>query len=164
LENQRDGLFEIVEMTMLHTPNYDVRGRAFCGPTAMSAVTGLPISEIREMIRDVWGKTKSNGHAMPVMGLDNASLLASMRRFGWEVADTADCENGPDERRNRFRLGDFLDAKGDDGPFIVNVTGHYYAVSQGEICDTFSCLPKEIVRFRKGRARWVKRWWKFERT
>lgn len=149
---------------MLHTPNYDVRGRAFCGPTAMAAVTGMPISQIREIIREVWGTTKSNGAAMPVMGLDNASLLTSMLRLGWKVAETADCENDVGQRRDRFRLGDFLDANGNGGPFIVNVTGHYYAVSQGEICDTFTCLPKDIARFKKGRYRWVKRWWRFERA
>src|SRR5690349_5614946 len=47
---------------MLHTPNYDVRTRAFCGPTAISAVTGEPISRIREIARGFRGP-KSNGHA-----------------------------------------------------------------------------------------------------
>lgn len=77
---------------------------------------------------------------------------------------TAECENYEGQTRDRFRLGDFLDANGHDGPYIVNVTGHYYAVSQGEICDTFTCLPKDIAKFKKGRARWVKRWWKFRQV
>ena len=29
---------------MLHTPIYDVRGMPYCGPTAIAAVTGEPIS------------------------------------------------------------------------------------------------------------------------
>ena len=41
------------------------------------------------------------------------------------------------------------------------VTRHYYAVDQDEICDTFLRLPLEIHRFKRGRARWVKRLWQF---
>jgi hypothetical protein len=92
---------------------------------------------------------------MPVMGLSNKDMLAAMKLLGWEVEAMADCVN-EGSRRDVLRLGDFLDAKSNDGPFIVNVTGHYYAVSQGEICDTFICLPKDIARFKKGRSRWVR--------
>ena len=147
---------------MLHTPHYDVRTRAFCGPTAMSAVTGIRISEIRETIRKIRGTVASNGAAMPVTGLANDELIQAMELLGWKIAEKADCET--DQRKEVFRLGEFLDANGHLGPYIVNVTGHYYAVSHGEICDTFTCLPKPIERFRKGRARWIQRWWRFERV
>ena len=94
---------------MLYIPHYDVRSRAFCGPTAMSTVTGERISTIREVIREVWGRTKANGDAMPVMGLDNETLLEAMSRLGWRVVETADCEPDPGQRKDVFRLGDFLD-------------------------------------------------------
>ena len=144
---------------MLHTPNYDIRTRAFCGPTAMSAVTGEPISVIRDAIRHVSGRVETaDGRAYPVMGVSSEDLVDAMQLLGWEVIEKRETENN---RRNIFRLGDFLDEYSNDGPFIVCVTSHYYAVSHGEICDTAICLPKEITRFKRGRARWVQQWWKF---
>lgn len=143
---------------MLHTPNYDVRTRAFCGPTAMSAVTGERISVIRDAIRHVRGRVETaDGRAYPVKSVNNEDLVDAMQLLGWEVI-ASETENN---RRDILRLGDFLDEYGDDGPFIVCVTGHYYAVSHGEICDTAICFPKEITQFKRGRAAWVRGWWMF---
>jgi hypothetical protein len=150
----------------LHTPNYDIRGGAYCGPTAIAAITGQPISVIREVIRTQIG-TKANGHAMPVMGVSNKDLLATMATLGWRViAESGDAEN-ESNRRDIFRFGDFLDyvqMHEHAGPYIVNVTGHYYAVDSDEICDTHLQIPIEIHRFKRGRRRWVKRWWQFEKS
>lgn len=152
---------------MLHTPNYDIgRGRAFCGPTAIAAITGEPISVIREVIRSQIG-TKSNGTAMPVMGVSNTVLLGTMERLGWKIIQTSgDTENNRCHSMDVFRLGDFLNyiqMHEHDGPYIVNVTGHYYAVDSDEICDTYTQIPIEIHRFKRGRKRWVQRWWQFEK-
>lgn len=147
---------------MLRTPNYDVRTRAFCGPTAMSAITGEPISRIRDVIRQVWGNPRTDaGRAWPVMGLDNKSMIEAMYLLGWGVVEKATSENNL-FTRDIFRFGDFLDACGHVGPFIVNVTGHYIAVSHGEACDTATQLPIEIARWRRARRqRWVQHWWRF---
>jgi hypothetical protein len=70
-------------------------------------------------------------------------------------------------RHDVFRFGDFLDymqMREHAGPYIVNVTGHYYAVDCDEVCDTRTQIPIEIHRFKRGRQRWVKRWWQFEQT
>src|SRR5208282_2724755 len=99
---------------MLHTPNYDVRTRAFCGPTAMSAVTGEPISVIRDTIRQASGKSETaDGRAHPVMGVANEHLVEAMAILGWEVVDKVETENEVN-RRDIFRLGDFLDSHGHD--------------------------------------------------
>lgn len=148
---------------MLHTPNYDVRTRAFCGPTAMSAVTGQPISLIRDVLRSFRG-TKSNGHARAIMGVGNKELLAAMSMLGWRVIDESGDTDNRDNPMDVYRLGNFLDDHQDRGPYIVCVTGHYYAVGGGEICDTHLMLPLPVGRFRRGRQRWVKRWWKFKAT
>lgn len=157
----------------LVTPVYDVgRSRVFCGPTAMSAVTGEPISVIRDAVRQASGKiTKKDGSAWPVMGMHNKDLIAAMRLLGWRVAE---------RWRERRRKGDkpytldaFAKDHGHDGPFIVNVTGHYVAISQGEFCDTATVLPKDLFagvldrnwfddRKRKG-STWVRAWWRFEK-
>ena len=167
---------------MLHTPIYDVRGgRAYCGPTAIAAVTGEPISIIRDVIRAQKG-TKRNGHAMPVMGITNTMMLKTMATFGWRVVKTDGTALQARRRiiRHRdedddvitpvhdpvFRLDDFLEGVQmgrHHGPHIVHVTGHYYAVDDDEICDTYTKIPMEIHRFKRGRMRWVKNWWKFEK-
>lgn len=131
---------------------------AYCGPTAMSAVTGERISVIRDAVRYVSGRVETaDGRAYPVTGVSNEDLVDAMQLLGWEVIAS---ETG-NHRRDVCTLGDFLDEYGDDGPFIVCVTGHYYAVSHGEICDTAICFPKEITQLNRGRAQWVRGWWKF---
>jgi hypothetical protein len=155
---------------MLNTPNYDVRTSPYCGPTAISAVTGEPISRIRELAQNYRGP-KSNGHARAIMGMSNKELLSVMAQLGWRVVQSSgDTDNRNCHPMDVFRLDDFLDAVqlgkhgGDsDGPYIVNVTGHYYAVGWGEICDNNFKLPMPIHKFKRGRRRWVKQWWKFER-
>jgi hypothetical protein len=148
---------------MLHTPNYDVRTRAFCGPTAISAVTGEPISVIRDVIRSV-GNFVERGtpgrRASPIKGVSNKDLLAAMEQLGWKVVEKMQGEDHrllpPCERMKPYRFASLLDEHCHDGP-----TGHYYAVRHGEVCDAFICLPKDITKFNRGRKRWVQRWWKF---
>ncbi len=150
---------------MLHTPNYDVRTRAFCGPTAISAVTGEPISVIREHARS-WLGAKSDGTARAIMGMSNKTLLVIMARLGWFVVATAGSDNKDYSTRDVYRLDDFLELVQmgcHKGKFIINVTGHYYAVDDDEICDTHTQIPIEIHRFKRGHKRWIQRWWKFER-
>jgi hypothetical protein len=140
---------------MLHPPTYDVRTRAYCGPTAMAAVTGEPISMIRDAIRKARGKAKkSNGAAMPIMGVSEKDLIEAMSILGWKAVESDPFDICP--------LDDFLNHRGnDDGPFIVCGPQHCYAVSHGEICDTDTYFPKDIAQFKPDRNDWVERWWKF---
>jgi len=164
---------------MLHTPIYDVRGMPYCGPTAIAAVTGEPVSIIRVIIREQIG-TKKNGDAMPIIGVSRQVLLKTMHMLGWNVIRAGgnvsrarsamirlrdEDEDKPlDRTRDIIRLGDFLDTiqmEEQAGPYIVNVTRHYYAVDQDEICDTHTRIPLEVHRFKRGRRRWVQCWWQF---
>jgi hypothetical protein len=154
----------------LHTPNYDIRTRAYCGPTAISAVTGEPISVIRDAIRQASGKiARANGSAWPITGVNNENLLAAMQLLGWQIVEqwSEPAAGGP------YTLDSFARDRGNDGPFIVNVTGHYVAISQGEFCDPFTVLPKDLFggvldrkwfggRKRKG-STWVRKWWRFQK-
>lgn len=149
----------------LHTPVYDVRTGAFCGPTAISAVTGLRISVIREALRQASGKLETaNGSAHPVMGVANSDLVKAMELLGWRVTWAVRTDNKDAATPDKYRWDDFLEDHAAGGPFIVNVTGHYIAVSHGEVCDTFTKLPIPAARWKRGRKRWVKGWWKFERA
>lgn len=152
---------------MLHTPRYDVRTRSFCGPTAMSAVTGLAISEIRDAIRQVSGKIETaDGKAHPIMGVSPTHLVDAMELLGWPVAEKMpeiDYRLPVKERMKVYTLRKFLDyVQMHEGSFIVNVTGHYIAASEGEVCDTYTQLPIPIPKWKRGRGRWVQNWWRFE--
>lgn len=175
----------------LYTPHVNTGSSRFCGPTAIMAVTGLPGSDVRDAIRQARGNIMSRGGThMPVAGLSNKDLLAAMAILGYGVVEkweSPDAElrlvddpkgdwhlaNGGRGRLARpegfkpYKFSTFLAERGTDGPFIVNVTGHYMAVSGGEVCDAYDTgLPKDIERYLtrgkpKYRNAWVWKWWKF---
>ena len=101
---------------------------------------------------------------MPVSGMTNSDLMATMELLGWSIVE--DCR--PPNRRYPFL--DFLREHGNGGPYIVNVTGHYIAVSHGELCDAdANPLPQDIaVYLRRNvggyRNSWVRRYWQFRDT
>lgn len=167
---------------MLHTPIRNTGSSRFCGPTAIAAVTGLQGNDIRDAIRQARGdiRNAAGGH-MPVAGMSRKDLLATMDVLGWDVV-----EEWHEPSRRQQVVGQGFDAKlvrpdgykplafaaflrerGDGGPFIVNVTGHYIAVSDGELCDADTCpLPTEIDRYlarkrQRYAGSWVAHWWRF---
>jgi hypothetical protein len=176
---------------VLHTPHRDSGSSRYCGPTAIMSVTGLRGSIVRDAVRQLRGDIRSAaGSHMPVTGMSNKDLLGAMSLLGWHVVEEwsepdnelrlVDDPKGnwiaPGGVRQRYKrpegfkplpFADFLAERGADGPFIVNVTGHYMAVSHGEVCDAASTvLPTEIERYLKRgkfgyRQSWVRKWWKF---
>lgn len=170
---------------MLHTPHRDTGSSRYCGPTAIMAVTGLRGSEVRDAIRQFRGDIRSAaGTHMPVMGMSNTDLIGAMDLLGWHVVEQWEAPSaklklvstgvdGHYKRPDGFKplpFATFLADRGADGPFIVNVTGHYMAVSHGEVCDAASTvLPTDIERYLKRgkfgyRQSWVRKWWKFAET
>ena len=70
------------------------------------------------------------------------------RSLAGRFAKSGVAENG-DARV--FCLGDFLDdvqLRAFEGPYIVAVTGHYYAVDGDKVCDTATKIPMEIHTFK----------------
>lgn len=176
----------------LYTPNQNSGSSRYCGPTAIMAITGLPGSEVRDAVRQARGDIRdASGAHMPVMGMSNTDLLATMTVLGWNVAEEWTAPDGKlrlvdnpkgswigphgtlrsYKRPDGFKpypFSDFLRERGDGGPYIVNVTGHYMAVSAGEVCDAYeNFLPREIDCYLtrgkpKYRNAWVWKWWRFE--
>lgn len=186
-------------MVGLHTPHRDAGSSSYCGPTAIMAVTGLRGSVVRDAIRQARGAIRNaSGSHKSVTGLSNADMLATMVLLGWHPVEQWDAPDGklsqrvkiPDPKGEwhdgnggRFRyerkrpegfrpypFADFLAKHGADGPYIINVTGHYMAVSHGEVCDAASTvLPTDIpVYLKRGkfgyRQSWVWHWWKFAQS
>jgi hypothetical protein len=157
----RDYLIELALLDERHeresSPLYPSQTTAYCGPTAMAAVTGEPISVIEDAIRRASGKI-----AKPVRGVNHKHLLAAMELLGWHVVE----EGGESVR---YTLDAFAKDHGHDGPFIVAVTDHYVAIS--EFCDTTMILPCDLFSALDQQRWWCKRigstwvhsWWRFER-
>jgi hypothetical protein len=145
--------------TPLCTPHYDTGTPVYCGPTAMAAVTGEPISVIEGAIR---GPVSAEAK---VTGVNDVQLLAAMELLGWYVVDQGSYNNGV-----RHRLDAFAQEHGRDGPFIVAVTGHYVAISESEFCDTAAKLPCDLFDAldqsrwwcKRIGSTWVRNWWRFE--
>ena len=131
------------------------------------AVTGCLRSDVCDAIHQARGnkKTAAGAH-WPITGISNKHLLKAMSILGWRVADKT---NIPTKQVLYFK--DFLTERGNDGGrYIVNVTGHYIAVANGEVCDSganASKIPIDINRYlTRGkygyRHAWVRRWWRFQ--
>jgi hypothetical protein len=150
----------------LHTPRHDIQTPTSCGPIAMAAVTGEPISVIHNAIYRA-----SNYKVNPANGITDRICLAAMELLGWsvfEVGWTAVEEwNGYGEG---YTLDAFAEAHGSRGPFIVMLTKHCVAISGGEFCDTSMELPCDLFealdqsgwRCNRIGSTWVHNWYRFE--
>lgn len=136
---------------MLHTPIVDVDTRAYCGPTAISSIANVPVSKVRQMAQRYRGRDRA-GRRRAIRGMHNYEMLYIMTRLG--------CKPRPLAMRG-MTLKQLCDDIGHYGPFIVNVTGHYVAVSHGMICDTFTKVPVPIAEYKKLRKR-VQHVWRFD--
>ena len=136
----------------LYTPHNDTETPVYCGPTAMAAITGESISVIEDAI-----------HRVAVTGMYDVQLLAAMELLGWYVVEEWS-SNGV-----RYTLDAFAKDHGRDGPFIVAVTRHFVAISEGEFCDTGTMAPCDLLSAldqsrcwcKRIGSTWVHSWWQF---
>ena len=155
----------------LFTPHRNSGSSRYCGPTDIMAVTGCKGSDVSSAIRQARGHILDSGTpdwrsaSWRVTGVSNRDLIRAMEVLGWNVVEKTETIAGP----GPYRFSQFLIDRGNGGPFIVNVTGHYIAVSHGEVCDSATTLiPIEVERYLKGRGfkyhqSWVQKWWKFSK-
>lgn len=113
----------------------DTKTRAFCGPMAVAAITGEPVSRVRDAFRLVrYGASwTSRRRSPPIMGTHAHETERVLRLFGYvgawhEVAGRPTLAAYLDDRTGEQRTH----------PCVVIVTGHCVAVSGWVFCDTFS--------------------------
>jgi hypothetical protein len=117
IERYDDGIW-LDEPAMLCMPD----NVAYCGPTAISAVTGCSIQEVETAIQSF------RGDRLSVKGITDHELVSTLDQLNCAVVETGD---------KNLTLAKFMQERGySDGPFIVGVDDHYVAISCGEICDT----------------------------
>lgn len=124
-----------IRTNYLHDVVNDTKSRAFCGPTAVAAITGEKVSRVRDAYRLVrHGPGWTNRSRAPaIMGAHDWETEKVLRLFGY-VGTWHGVGGKP-------TLAAYL--KGRTGlqrthPCVVLVTRHYVAVSGWLFCDTFS--------------------------
>lgn len=113
----------------------DTKSRAFCGPTTVAAITGAPISEVRNAFRLVrhgphW---VDMARAPAICGTEPQETEKVLRLFGYtgiwkSVLGSPTMAAFLESRTGIMRTH----------PCAVFVTGHVVAVSGWQFCDTFS--------------------------
>ncbi len=95
-----------------------------CGPSAMSAVTGLPTHDCAALLRDVTGRKQ-------IHGVHGYELMCAMALAGWR------CERTVHARAERPTLAAWLAAHDTFAEsFVLVVRRHFIAVGADEVADS----------------------------
>lgn len=125
----------VLEPGKLFTVINDTRSRAWCGPTAVAAITGAPVSLVRDCFRlaRFGSHWRDRPRSPPIMGTRDREVEHAMRSLGfhghWQTVP------------GNPTLAAFLESRQGllrSHPTIVCVTRHYVAVSGWLFCDTFT--------------------------
>lgn len=118
---------------MLYTPHVDVSHTAYCGPRAIAALTGVPISRIEYMI-----KCRRHNRTRPVLAVYPSEVTKVLKALGCKVTKLPIVET---------TLGRFnADTKHINTPFLVLVTGHYTTLYKGVCSDHSMNCPNWRVK------------------
>lgn len=108
------------------------KGRWYCGPYVLAAITGESFDTIRAAVNRAKGRPLTRG----VCSVMPRHLLTAFRELGWKHFTSYDCKYADDKLTlKNFMKGIRLD---DDSIYVVYITGHYVAVQGGTFIDTFS--------------------------
>lgn len=157
----------------LHPIKHDLKSTLWCGPAALSIVTGAATSEIHRLISWRSGKPR-------VKGISNHQLCMAARDLGYQLVPIYDAKEDPKcfelapstcapgtmikwPKKNSFpTLARFLrenKAAIRSAPVIVNVTRHYIVVHGRSFVDNQNRTPLPLKKA-PGRRRRVWRAWK----
>lgn len=131
------------------------KGRWYCGPYVMAAVTGESFETIRTAINHAKGRPPTRG----VCSVQPRQLKIAFRDLGWRIFTTYS-----HKYEDKMTLKQFMKSiqDDDDSIYVVYITGHYVAVHKDTFIDTFSThkvstafapragkTVKEVYRLRK---------------
>ncbi|RVP95803.1 hypothetical protein [Sinorhizobium meliloti] len=143
-----------LEPGKLFTVINDTRSRAWCGPTAVAAITGAPVSVVRDCLRlaRFGSHWVDRPRSPPIMGTRDHEVEHAMRSLGfhghWQTVP------------GNPTLAAFLESRQGllrTHPTIIQVTRHYVAVSGWLFCDTFTKGEVVDADDAPGRRKRVKR-------
>lgn len=127
-------------------PVMDSRPTAYCGPSAIAILTGVPLSRIEKMLkrcRKGWG-------GRPVKSTYRWEVVKVLKRLGCKVEELKNPES---------TICKFADDVRHAGAYLVNVTGHFMVSCGGIIADNSN--PEGVPAEEYGRgSRRVQMAWK----
>lgn len=135
----------VFTMAKLHPILNDTRGHVWCGPGAIAAITGKPLSQVKEAIYGVRGKRS------PIMGMSEIEVAHTLRALGLRPAPAR--KYSKDERptlarwlreRYKFQMGK---------TYLVNITDHFVVIRGRKFIDNQTLEPVFIRSAPKRRAR-----------
>jgi len=125
-------------------------GGLFCGPAAISAITGCLVSEAKTILREVSGRRA-------IRGVSNSNMRKALWRLGYRMASVE-----PRTTKDKPTLASWLEARQERGLCerlcLVNTTGHYITVQGDRAVDNWMKLPTPVDEFNHRRARVRKAW------
>jgi hypothetical protein len=126
-------------------PDKDGRSRSiFCGPFAVAAITGRPVSEICKLI-NVWRRHPPQKH---VKGTYGSELLHVLRAMDWNVRLWNVARKKATNGRTRPvypTLAQWLQSN-EKGLYIVGVTNHWVVINRDWLQDTRYRTPVDMSR------------------
>ncbi len=143
---------------MIGRAKFDVRGGvAFCGPYAISSITGVSYSRVEQMVLALrrnpafkYDPRVYVSQRYPIKGMRLFEVSEIMRLLGWDEVRYWDWQA---DQKKTLRLSDFHEQhKNDRGPYIVMASAHIMAYSRGLICDNTTKTPVPFEEF--GHKRW----------
>ena len=107
------------------------KGKWYCGPYVMAAVTGESFNTIRTAINRAKRRPDTRG----VCSVRPRELKNAFMGLGWRTVTTYHHAESP-----KMRLKEFMKSirDDDDSIYVVYITGHYVAVQGQMFIDTFS--------------------------
>jgi len=138
----------------LHPIKHDLKTTLWCGPAALSAVTGRPTSEIVRVIKDIRKSTR------PVKGVRTSTLGLAAQRLGYKLESIWNLYfEGPEggmQRRKQPTLAAFtrdFSAYFQTFPVIVNLTHHYVTIHKNTFVDNHVEQPVRLKKAPHRRCR-----------
>ena len=116
-------------MNKLMNPPAREKGRWYCGPYVMAAVTGESFETIRAAINRAKGRPDTRG----VCSVQPRQLKTAFAELGWKHFTVYSREY-----EDKLTLKQFMKSITTNDIYVVWVTGHYVAVQGDMFIDTFS--------------------------
>lgn len=135
---------------MLHNVNIDRKGQVFCGPWAMSALTGLPVTKVEEAIRDqnFVVRVDRNGRRIPVKSTYVIEVLRALNALGYRTVRVGDEHKGKTFKKAYELMKDHHNKS-----LLVLVKGHWMAIRRGVVVDTICKEMTALELLARGRRR-----------
>jgi hypothetical protein len=118
----------------MHTVKHDLRGKLWCGPAALSAITGRGTREVRDALWTFYGDRE------PVRGVPRTAMLRVLEAMGYGFR--ALWEWNPDYRNPTLRQFEkhFRPVLG-ELPVLCGVTRHWTVLQEGLFVDSWTKKP-----------------------